>query len=268
MTQFQDQIRQGNAYFELQARWNGGGMAGLPLATSPQDVQVVGVPHTQTVHYQVGLASTALASGIVYNTATAVASTLTATGVLVSAGVATLDVPRCIRITSTTNTSTTTFTIVGTDGYGQTLVWSGVGPTGNTAGNIGSYVDSLSAFKTVTSASAGAGTSTAGVLIGTSNTFGLPYVLTNAGCGLGVSINGAPILGALATLAPTFTAAYTPTGTPTATTADVRGTVAVATAVLPNDSRYFTISYIAPPVNTSIITDDKVRSYGAMPYAG
>ncbi len=31
MTQFNDQLRLGAAYYEAQAKWNGGGMTGLPF---------------------------------------------------------------------------------------------------------------------------------------------------------------------------------------------------------------------------------------------
>lgn len=268
MTQSSDQIRLGQAYYEAAARWNGGAMAGFPLATSPQDTQVRGVPLTQAFYYQMGTASTALASGIFYSasgTATAAGNVMTATGVLYVSGTANLDVPRGVRITASINLSTTTFTVVGTDGYGKTQSSAFVGPTGNTIGNTGSYVDSLVTYDTVVTISnnTATGLGTTLVMVGTNDTYGLPFVLSNVGCGLDVYINGAS-----ATVPATFTAAYTPTGTPTASTADVRGTVALATVVLANGTRYITVGMIAPPVNLSIITDDKVRSFGATPFAG
>lgn len=265
MTQFNDQLRLGAAYYEAQAKWNGGNNAGFPLATAPQDTQVRGVPLTQVFYYQMGTASTALASGIFYSasgTATIAAATMTGTGALVSGGVATFDVPRGIRITASVNLSTTTFTFVGTDGYGRTQNHAFVGPTGDTIGNTGSYTDSLVTFKTVTTITGNAtGVGTTLLEIGNNNMFGLPYVLSNVGCGLDVYINGAS-----ATVPATFVAAYTPTGTPTASTADVRGSVTLATVVLANGSRYFTVGFIAPPVNLGVQNDDKVRSYGAAPF--
>lgn len=265
MTQFRDQLRVGNAYYEVQARWNGGGMAGLPLATAPQDTQTHGVPLTQVFYYQMGTASTALASGVFYSasgTATVGATTMTSTGALVSGGVATFDVPRGVRITSSVNLSTTTFTVVGTDGYGKVQTHAFVGPTGDTIGNTGSYTDSLVAFKTITAFTGNAtGVGTTLLMMGDNNTYGLPYVLQNAGCGLDAYINGAS-----ATVPPTWVAAYTPTGTPTASTPDVRGTVTLATLVLANGSRYITCGFIAPPNNLSISLDNKVNSYGAVPY--
>lgn len=267
MTQFSDQLRLGAAYYEAQARWNSGGMAGFPLASSPQDTQVLGVPMTQQFYYQLGTASTALASGIFYSasgTATLGGGTLTGTGVLVVGGSANFDVPRGVRITATIDLSTTTFTIVGTDGYGKGQTHSFVGPTGNTSGNIGSYTDSLVTFDTVTFASftaAASGLGTSPLQIGSNNMFGLPYFLNNVGGALGAYINGS-----LASVPATFVAGYTATGTTTASTPDVRGSCTLATLVLANGSRYITIGMIAPPVNLSVTTDDKVHSYGPTPY--
>lgn len=270
MTQDRSQLRLGNAFYEAQARWNGGGMAGMPLATAPQDTQDKGTPLTQTIYYQIGTASTALATGLFYSasgSATTGSATLTGTGALVSGGVGTFDVPRGVRITASVNLSTTTFTIVGTDGYGKTQSHSFVGPTGNTLGNTGSYTDSLVTFKTVTAMSianpTATGIATTALYIGNNDMYGLPYVLGNVGCGLDVYINGAS-----ATVPATWVAAYTPTGTPTASTTDVRGSVTLATVVLANGSRYITVGFISPSVNVSVTTDTKVNSYGATPFAG
>lgn len=266
MTQFTDQLYQGRAVFGKALAWNGNANSGLPSATAPNDTQFSGAPHTQTFYYQMGTASTALASGIFYSasgTATIAGNVFTPTGALVTASVATFDVPRGVRITSSINLSTYTFTIVGTDGYGQAQTHSFVGPTGNTIGNIGSYTDSLVTFKTVTSASSNTatGVGTTLFMIGDNNMYGLPYVLTNAGCGLDTYIDGAT-----ATVPSTWTAAYTPTGTPTASTADVRGSVALATLALANGTRYITIGMITPNVNQTVTTDDKLRTFGATPY--
>lgn len=270
MTNFSDQLSQGAASYGRYARWNyPTALNGLPTATNPYDTQTLGTPHTQTFAYQIGTASTALASGIFYSasgTATIGTTTLTATGALAASGVATLDVPRGIRITASIDLSTTTFTIVGTDGYGSVQQHSFVGPTGNTLGNTGSYVDSLVTFKTttaisITAAATGIGTTT--VMIGDNNMFGLPYYIANAGRVMGTFINGQT-----ATVPGTVTAGYTATGTTTATTVDVRGSVTLATVVLANDSRYITINMIQPQVGLSVSNDDKLRSYGAIPFGG
>lgn len=271
MTQFSDQLRQGRAFFERQATWNSGTpLNGMPVATSPSDTQSHGTPHTQTFCYQIGTASTALATGVFYSasgSATTGSATLTATGPLVSGGVATFDVPRGVRITASVNLSTTTFKIVGTDGYGQTQTHQFVGPSGNTLGNTGSYTDSLVAFKTITAITianpTASGIATTALYIGNNDAYGLPYVMANKGMSLGMFIDGA-----LATIPPTLQVAFTPTGTPTASTTDVRGLVTLATAVLANDSRYLTFAMIAPTVNLTINTDSKVNSYGATPFSG
>ena len=102
MTQFSDQFRVGAAYFGRQARWNADGTAGalngLPIATSPQDTQVNGVPLTQTFYYQIGTASTAgtATSARFFYSATCATGGITLTTYI-------NDVPRSVRITSSVN---------------------------------------------------------------------------------------------------------------------------------------------------------------------
>lgn len=268
MTQYSDQLRLGHAFFEKEGAWNAPtALSGLPVATSPYDTQVRGVPFTQTFVYQIGTASTSLASGIFFSasgTATTGTTTLTATGALVTAGVATMDVPRTIRITASIDLSTTTFTIKGTDGYGQPQTAAIAGPTGNTLGNTGSYRDTLTAFKTASSftiTAAASGIATTTLEIGSANSFGLPYVLANKGQGLDGFIDGFS-----ATVPGTWQVAYTPTGTPTASTTDVRGLYTPATTSLPDGSKYYSVMYVAPPVNLTVNTDNKVNSFGATPF--
>lgn len=264
MTQFSDQLGQGRAYFARFANWNGTtGNNGMPSATSSYDTQVLGVPHTQTFCYQIGAASTVLSSGVFFSASGATAAgTLTLTGSLVSAGVATFDVPRCVRFTSSVDLSTNVFTVRGTDGYGQSLTVTVLGPTGNTFGAAGSFRDSNSAFKTVTTASAVGGSSTTAFGIGTADVFGLPFRINAAGLGQGVFIDGNT-----ATIPAAFTAGFTATGTPTATTADVRGTVALSTLVPPNGTRYFVANFIQAPVNLTQSSDIKERSFGTTPFS-
>lgn len=258
MTQFGDQLSQGNAFYEAFSVWNGGGQAGLPLATSPSDTQALGVPHTQTFAYQIGVASTAgtATAGNFFYSASGATGGITLTNT-------TNDVPRGVRIFSSVNLSTVTFTLIGTDGYGRTLEFQTPGPTGNTLGNVGSYVDTAVTFQTLVTASGNGSTGTTAFSISNNDTFGLPYHLPNVGCGLGLYVDGHT-----ATAAPTFTAGFTATGTSTATSADVRGTVTLATTDLSDGSKYFTVLMIQPPVNLTVATDDKVHNYGATPYAG
>ena len=262
MTNFSDQLRVGSAYFGRSSRWNAdgtaGAMNGLPIATSPQDTQVNGVPMTQAFVYQIGTASTA-------GTATAGRFFYSATGATGGITLTTYvnDVPRSVRIFSSVNLSTVTFTLIGTDGYSQTQQYSILGPTGNTLGNVGSYVDTLVAWTDLTSASGNGSTGTTAFGISNNDTYGLPYVLTNVGMGLDGYYNGGS-----ASIAGTWVAAFTPTGTPTATTGDVRGTYTFGTTILANDSRNFSVMYVAPPVNLTVVTDDKNRNFGATPFAG
>lgn len=261
MTQFSDQLKQGAAYFAAAPIWNNGGTAGvrpgIPTASAPNDTPVLGVPHTQTFYYQIGQASTA-------GSATASRFFYSASGATGGISLTTYvnDVPRVARIFSSVNLSTVTFTLIGLDGYNQTVAWSGVGPTGNTLGNTGSYVDTSVAFMDLTTASGNGSTGTTAFGISNADIYGLPHRLSNVGMALGLYIDGS-----LASIAPTFTVGSTATGTPTATTGDVRGTVTLATAVLANDSRYFTVGYIAPPVILTPSTDDKLRNYGATPFS-
>jgi len=249
MTTFFDSVKMGRASYNR---------ATVPAGYAEDEIY--GVPLTQTYVYQLGTASTSLASGVFY-ASSAIAGTLTGTGALVSSGVATFDVPRCITVTASSNMSTTTFTFQGTDAYGASLTASITGPTGNTFGNTGSVVTTLSAFKTVTTASAN-GAATGLLAIGNSDTFGLPYRLTNVGEALGAYINGGS-----ASVAPTYTAGFAATGVATATTADVRGTVALATAVLANGSRYITFQFVTPNDGTLAGADTKENTYGVTPYS-
>jgi len=249
MTTFFDSVKMGRASYNR---------ATVPSGYAEDEIY--GVPLTQTYVYQLGTASTSLASGVFY-ASSAIAGTLTSTGALVSSGVATFDVPRCVSITASSNMSTTTFTFQGTDAYGASLTASLTGPTGNTFGNSGSVVTTLSAFKTVTTASAN-GAATGLLAIGTSDTYGLPYRLTNVGEGLGAYINGGS-----ASVAPTYTAGFAATGVATATTADVRGTVALATTVLANGSRYVTFQFVTPNDGTLAGNDTKENTYGVTPYS-
>lgn len=270
MTNFTDQLQVGNAYFQQYALWNTGGSgtvpSGMPTATVSADTQALGVPFTQVFAYQIGTASTTLPSGIFFvpSTASGTASTLgTATGALVVGGVGVLDVPRALQITSTVNMATMVITIRGTDGYGQAMAWSGNGPSGDVFGNTGSFVLTPVAFKTVLTASMTAGTSTAGMAIGSANAFGLPYRIANAGKILAITVNGNPVATAGQS---TITAGLATTVTPTASTVDVRGLIQLPTTQPPNDARFFTVLMVAPPVGRTVTQDDKVTSYGLTPF--
>ena len=249
MTTFFDSIKMGRAAYNRN----------YTPPTGYMEDETYGVPLTQIYVYQLGTASTSLASGVFY-ASSAIAGTLTGTGVLVSNGVATFDVPRCVTITASSNMSTTTFTIQGTDVYGAPLTASLTGPTGNTLGTTGSFVNTLSAFKTVTTASSN-GAATGALTIGNTDTYGLPFRISNVGRGLGVHINGES-----ATVPATWTAGLAATGVATATTADVRGTVALATAVLANGVKYINMMFITPNDGVAAASDTKENTYGVTPF--
>jgi hypothetical protein len=256
MTTFDDQGKRGRAYY---SRALATSVSGYTLGYG--DTEVTGIPSTPVFYYFITTASTALASGIVFTTASQ-GATLTATGPLVSNGVATIDVPRCLQITASTNLSTCIITVRGTDGYGEAMTWSGIGATGNTIGNTGSFVITGKAFKTVTTASI-VGTASAGIQIGTSNTYGLPYRIGATNRVVGLFVDGF----SFGSSAGTVTAGFTTTGTHTASGADVRGTVALPTAVIANDSRSYAIGIISPAFNVAASTDTKENTWGVTQYS-
>ena len=257
MTHYSDQLSQGRAVYARWTQWNAGNTNAMPSSAAPTDTNTLGIPHHQCIVYQIGIASTAgvaTAGAVIY-------SATGATGGITLGTTVTFDVVRGVRIFTTVDLSTVTFTIRGTDGYGVAQAWSGAGPTGNTLGNIGSYVDSSVTFKTVITASGSGSTGTTAFSISNNNVYGLPFHLPNVGRALGCFVNGNT-----ATIVATFTAGLTATGTPTATTADVRGTVTLPTTQLADGSRYFTVHMLAPTAGLAVGSDDKNRSYGATPF--
>lgn len=268
MTQFDDPLKQGQAYFQKAGLWATNNQytawfSGGAQVSGTYITETRGIPHSQTITYEAGTASTTLASGLFQNTSSQAAGTITLSGPLVTAGVGTFDVPRCIMITATGPTSTgVSFTFRGTDGYGQPLTTTLFGPSGGQAfGAAGSFVISQSAFKTITTASISAATPSGGVSIGNSDQYGMPYRLANTGKVLTANINGAT-----ASVAWTVNAGFSATGTPTATTADVRGTVLLASTNIANGSKNITFHFIAPTVGVSQANDTTANSYGVTPF--
>lgn len=189
-----------------------------------------------------GAVVTATTTGICV-TATGVTGggALSATGSLVSGGVATFDVPRTVNLTSTGDNSGFSFTVSGTDYYGQTQTETITGPNNNTVAGV-------KAFKTVTGIVA-ATTLVGTISAGTTDVLGLPWRLADKGKVLAVTIDGVDS-------APTLVAGFTATGTSTATTADVRGTITTTTAS--NGTKVFSVAYIVNPAS-------KETLYGAAP---
>lgn len=251
MTTFADGVRVGTAFW--------------PTALSPSTAgsrEDLGVQLPTLQLYPIATASTISLSGVASAfSATATAITITATGVLVSGGVATFDYPRCVSLTATTNNSFATFTITGTDLYGQTTRVTQAGPNATT-------VNTLVAFKTITAVTyLATATTLSAINIGNSDTFGLPYLLANTYDGYGQYVDGAaPTSGA------TFTAGLATSVTVTATTGDVRGTVALATSALTNGTRSFGVQMkVTPGTATSGVgggAGTATRLYGLTPFAG
>ena len=157
----------------------------------------------------------AIATGAVCATQSAAAAgNLTINGTLASGGVATLDVPRAVTVTSTGNDSPVNITITGTDAYGQTLVWTTTGP--NAAATT-----SPKAFKTVTQVSVDTAVVSTLIAIGTGDRFGFPLKVAKR----------SDVLvwwdGTLTTTSSGFTAADS---TGSAKSGDVRGTYSVQSA--------------------------------------
>lgn len=143
--------------------------------------------------------------------AVAGAGNATINGASASGGVATLDVARAVNVDSSNIGDTTqTVTITGTDYWGQAQTEE-IAMNGTTA------VAGKKAFKTITAVAVDAALA-GNLTVGSTDVFGLPYRITDAGY-----ILRAGWAGALADDAGTFVAADT-TSPATATTGDVRGT--------------------------------------------
>ena len=125
-------------------------------------------------------------------------------------GVATLDVPRNITLTTaTTDHSALTITVTGTDAYGNTVVEDIAGPNNTT-------VSGKKAFKTVTAVASDGAIATNGISVGFGDVLGLPVFLADKADVFREIEDGA------AATAGTVLAGVTTT--PTASTGDVRGT--------------------------------------------
>ena len=195
MTHFSDGVRAGRNFAN-------NGTASLPgVYMSPMNVYDI-VP--------VALSATAVAAA----QAVAVAGNLTINGASASAGIATLDFPRCVSIISTGADTTQTATVFGTDAYGISMSEA-------IAFNGTNTVSGQKAFKTVTRVAISAALA-GNASVGSTDIFGLPfrsnsrnYVLT--------AWNGAFVTTG------TFAAADA-TSPATTTTDDVRGTYLVPDA--------------------------------------
>ena len=218
MTHFSDGLRVGDA-------WNG-------RANADQGYTV---PKVAVVEF--GAIATAAAGAVVDTINTTGAGTISATGSLVSGGVATFDVARNVSIAATGSMTGFTYTVAGTDQYGETVTETIIGPTGSGAARAG-----VKAFKTVTSITT-TGSNGQAISVGTGTKLGVPYRLADKGKVLGMAVDG------VQETALTIVAGYlTTSNASTATTADVRGTVSPNTA--PNGAKLFSLQFIVGDADT------------------
>jgi hypothetical protein len=140
------------------------------------------------------------------------------------------DTPRCVSLTSTANLSATNFLVTMYDEYGRLQTQLMAGPNANT-------VTSLKAAIAVRSI-VPQGTSASTVSAGTSDIFGLPFRMIDAG--YVVSVKWA---GALAQNAGTFTAADQ-TNPATSSTGDPRGTYAQSGAASNGVNRLVVLMHV------------------------
>jgi len=205
-----------------------------------------GAPIPALVAVEFGTVDTIDADGLCVNVTSTGAATLSATGALVSSSVGTFDVPRCVAVTSTANESALTFTVTGTDEYGEALVETFAGPNATI-----SY--SQKAFKTVTTITVSGNITSSRVDIGSSNKIGLPF---RGGSGKFIALT---VDGVATSTAVTYVSALSSTAVSTATTADVRGTITLSSA--PSGSKYYNALMI-------VDTSSKTRLFGVDQYGG
>lgn len=123
----------------------------------------------QPINASVGPLTAADDNGIAESQATIGAANLTLNGALVTGGVAVMDVPRRVVITSGGNDSSITFTVYGT-------TFNDVSVVEVLAGTNGSASISKVDFKTVTRIATSGGTSLSGVIAGTNGSAGSRWV--------------------------------------------------------------------------------------------
>lgn len=166
---------------------------------------------TTAVRVNLGAPIAADVDGIAAVQLAGAAGDFTLDGVRVLGGVATLDRPRNVTLTgATTNHSARTFTVYGTDEYGEAVVETLAGPNNNT-------VAGKKAFLTVPRVAVDGAIATNGVSVGFGDVLGLP-VFAEAASLLKEREDGA------APAAGTLVAGLAVATKSTATTADVRGT--------------------------------------------
>ncbi len=200
-----------------------------------------------------GAVAAGTATGVAVQQFATLATNLTATGTLATAGTATFDVGRAPMLTATGDVSAVTFTFTGTDDLGRTIKHAFVGPTGAASG-AGSITTGLVAFKTITNVAVSAGwATTIKVDVGSSNTMGFKFRVADKGKVSSISQDGKPET----TL--TLQAALAVATTPTASTADTRGLWTPNTT--PDGTKRWNALY-------KIDHTDDALAFGSTPFSG
>lgn len=230
MTQISDGLRLGPCYYAPATVKN-------PVSGSVEDL---GTPLSHVYCQQLGAVPAAVSNGLVVAATATGAKTLSATGSLISGGTASFSPPRNLTVTSTSNIGKPVW-LVGTDKYGQTMT-AKAQPNNSTISTVKAFASFTRAYVT--------GSITGNVSIGTGNLIGFDYAVYGKGQVVAYSMDGTPQNA-------NIVVAFTSTGTSTATTADVRGTItATAASAAPNGTRQFTITMLP-------ITTNKLTAYGA-----
>ena len=176
-----------------------------------------GIPRLGLIEFDLGTPALEDVDGYSLS-ATLPAGAVLITGALAVAGVGIADVARSVQaVSANVGDTTQVLTITGTDIYGA-AVQATVTMNGTTV------VETLKAFKTITSISSSA-TSAGAVTIGSGTNLGLPYRIDAAGdlyIGNENNVNAVPAAGALV---------VADSATATAATGDVRGTYDPSTAL-------------------------------------
>lgn len=218
MGQHSDDLYMGTATGPQTASWASGG--------NPGQIGMGVGPLGRTYVFDIVPAALS-ATAVCAAQAVAAAGNATINGASASGGIATFDVARNVSIVSSSASDTTqTVTVTGTDYYGQAQ-------TSLLTINGTTTVNGLKSFKTITQVAVSA-VFVGNLSVGSTDIFGLPYRVTDAGYLLRTGWNNA-----VADNAGTFTAADTATAT--VSTGDVRGTFLPASTAA-NGSRRLVIA--------------------------
>lgn len=165
---------------------------------------------------------------------------------------------RAISVTTSSSGDLGSFMISGRDMYGYKMSES-LSVTGSSA-----TVLSRKAFKYVSGVRASSVITSTGILVGVSDTFGLPLVALNSGVDLQIRVIATSSLASNNSSGAITTAS---TVTATATTSDVRGTYASSTATTGGTVRIQIMQTITPAMVNAVTPTDTSRMFGVTQYS-